>query len=266
MTGLYPIQKHYFMYCHNFHLVLSTQTSLLLDHLCHVCGSSLTWWTCVTIWFSFFTGSCFTLLGMCGSIQLSLVGLFLMSSRHLCDMSWLGVLLIILFFQNFWFCLEHALYCLCIIMRLFTLDSCGDYRLVWCVAFFSKTTNLVVSFGLHQWIQLVDVPCPACVLFWLSRSDTATLFVNVFTLFTIVNIAAEEPSVEQAKLVLHTSCTNDWLRAVCACLSHSACWCFNVPLVSNLLRMSCNLCALVMVVFEASYVASTMCCAQVQNQ
>jgi len=62
------------------------------------------------------------------------------------------------------------------------------------------------------------VPCTACVLFWLSRSGTATLFVNVFTLFTIVNIAAEEPSVGHAKVVLHTSCTNDWLRPVRACL------------------------------------------------
>jgi hypothetical protein len=52
----------------------------------------------------------------------------------------------------------------------------------------------------------------------LSRSGTATLFVNVFTLFTIVNIAAEEPSVGHAKVVLHTSCTNDWLRPVRACL------------------------------------------------
>jgi len=61
------------------------------------------------------------------------------------------------------------------------------------------------------------VPCPACVLLWLSRSGTATLFVNVFTLFTIVNIAAEETSVEYAKVVLHTSCINDW-RPVRACL------------------------------------------------
>jgi len=88
------------------------------------------------------------------------------------------------------------------------------------------------------------VPCPACVLFWLSRSGTATLFVNVFTLFTIVNIAAVEPSVEHAKVVLHTSCTDDWLRPVRVCLSHSACWCLNVQLVANLSRMSCNLCAL----------------------
>ena len=48
------------------------------------------------------------------------------------------------------------MYCLCIMMRLFTIDGCGDYRQVWCVAFFSKTSILVVSFGLHQGIQLVD--------------------------------------------------------------------------------------------------------------
>ena len=60
------------------------------------------------------------------------------------------------FFQNFLICLENNLYCLCIMMRVFTRDGCGDYRQVWCVAFFSKTSILVVSFGLHQWIQLVD--------------------------------------------------------------------------------------------------------------
>ena len=38
----------------------------------------------------------------------------------------------------------------------FTIDGCGDYCQVWCVAFFSKTSILVVSFGLHQGIQLVD--------------------------------------------------------------------------------------------------------------
>ena len=47
------------------------------------------------------------MLGMCACIQLSLVGLLVMSSRHLCDMSWLGVLLIIIFFSNFLFGLEN---------------------------------------------------------------------------------------------------------------------------------------------------------------
>jgi len=58
--------------------------------------------------------------------------------------------------QKFLFWLENTMYCLCIMMRLFTIDSCGDYRQVWCVSFFSKTSILVVSFGLHQGIQLVD--------------------------------------------------------------------------------------------------------------
>ena len=79
-----------------------------------------------------------------------------MSSRHLCDMSLSGVLLIILLFSEFFFLLENTMYCLWIMIRLFTIDRCGDYRQVWCVAFFSKTSILVVSFGLHQWIQLVD--------------------------------------------------------------------------------------------------------------
>jgi len=58
--------------------------------------------------------------------------------------------------QKFLFWLKNTMYCLCIMIWLFTIDSCGDYCLVWCVAFFSKTSILVVSFGLHQWIQLVD--------------------------------------------------------------------------------------------------------------
>ena len=31
-------------------------------------------------------------------------------------------------FQNFLIWLENTLYCLCIMMRLFTIDGCGDYR------------------------------------------------------------------------------------------------------------------------------------------
>jgi len=41
-------------------------------------------------------------------------------------------------------------------MRLFTTNGCGNYRQVWCVAFFSKPSIRVVTFGPHQWIQLVD--------------------------------------------------------------------------------------------------------------
>jgi len=52
--------------------------------------------------------------------------------------------------------LENTMYCLCIMITLFTIDGCGDYRQVWCVSFFSKTSILIVSFGLYQWIQLVD--------------------------------------------------------------------------------------------------------------
>ena len=59
--------------------------------------------------------------------------------------------------HTFLFWLENTMYCLCIMMRLFTNDGCGDYHQVWCVAFFSKTSILVVSFGLHQWIKLVDL-------------------------------------------------------------------------------------------------------------
>jgi len=78
------------------------------------------------------------------------------------------------------------------------------------------------------------VPCPSCCLFWLSRRGTATLFVNVFTLFAIINklhrpsnkgtklllkvikaiiiiIAAEEHSVEHAK-VFNTRRVPMWER------------------------------------------------------
>ena len=189
------------MYCHNFHLVLSTQTSLLHDHLCHVYGSSLTWWTCVPILFPFFTGSCFMLWGMCASIQLSLVGLFLMSSRHLRDMSWLGVLLIILLFSEFF-----ILFGKYFVLSVYYDETIHTWRLWW------LTSSVVCGILFKDidscsdiWTPSMNsagrphfhVPCPACILFWLSRSGTATLFVNVFTLFTIVNIAAEEPSVGQ---------------------------------------------------------------------
>ena len=111
-----------------------TETSFSLDHLCHVHGSSLTWWPCLPISFLFFTGTCSTLLGMCASIQMSLVGLLVMSSRHRCatrtcrdwESCWL-----FLCSQKFLFLLENTMYCLCIMMRLFTLDGCGDYRQVW---------------------------------------------------------------------------------------------------------------------------------------
>ena len=56
------------------------------------------------------------------------------------------------------------------------------------------------------------VPCPACVLFWLSRSGMATLFINVFTLFTTVNIAVVESSVGDAKVVF-THVVYQWLIA-----------------------------------------------------
>ena len=59
-------------------------------------------------------------------------------------------------FQKLLFWWENFKYCQGIIMWLFTIDACGDYRQVWCVAFFSKTSILVVAFGLHQWVQLVD--------------------------------------------------------------------------------------------------------------
>jgi len=187
---------------------------------------------------------------MCTFIQVSLVWLLVMSSRHLCDMSWSGVLLIcFLFSENFILIGKYH------VLSRYYDETIHNWRLWWlpsnvvCGIVFKDINSCSVI-----WFPSLNsagrphfhVPCPACVLSWLSRGATATLFVNVFTLFTIVSIAVEEASVEHVKVVLHTSCTDDWLRPVRACLSHSACWCLNVPLVSNLSRMSCNLCALVM--------------------
>jgi len=88
------------MYCHNFHVVLSDGDFFFARLICDIHGSSLTWWPCLPISFLFFTGTCSTFLGMRASIHLSLVGLLVMSSRHLCDISWSGVLLIILMFSE----------------------------------------------------------------------------------------------------------------------------------------------------------------------
>jgi len=159
---------------------------------------------------------------MCASIQLSLVGLLVTSSRHLCDMSWLGVLLIILLFSEFF-----ILFGKYFVLSVYYNETIHTRRLRWlpssvvcgilfkdinsCSVIWSPSMNSAGRPHFH-------VPCSGCNLFWLSRSGTATLFVNVFTLFTIVNIAAEESSVEHAKVVSHMSCTIDWLRLVRACL------------------------------------------------
>ena len=88
------------MYCHYFHVVLSDGDFFFARMIFHVHVSSLTWWPCLPISFLFFIGTCSTFLGMCACIQLSLVGLLVMSSRHLSDMMWSGVLLIILLFSE----------------------------------------------------------------------------------------------------------------------------------------------------------------------
>jgi len=205
-----------------------TETSFLLDHLCHVHGSSLIWWPCLPISFLFFTGTCSMFLGMCASIQLSFVGLLVMSSRHLCDMSWSGVLLIIILFSEIIILIGKYH-----VLSMYYDETNHKWRLWWLP---SSLVCGILFKDINSWSVIWSpsmnsagrphfrVPCPACVLFWLSRSGTATLFVNVFTLFTIVNIAAEGLSVEHAKVVLHTSCIDDWLWPVRACLSHSA-WC-----------------------------------------
>jgi len=135
--------------------------------------------------------------------------------------SWLGVLLIILLFSEIFILIgKYHLF-------MYYDETIHNWRLWWllssvvcgilfkdinsCSVIWSPSRNSAGRLHFH-------VPCPACVLFWLSRSRTVTLFVNVFTIFTIVNIAAEEPSVGHAKVVSHMSCTNDWLRPVRVCL------------------------------------------------
>jgi len=151
---------------------------------------------------------------MCASIQLSLVGSLVMSSRYLCDMSWSGVLLIILLFSEV-FLLIGKFH----VLSMYYDETFHNWQLWWLP---SSVVCGILFKDIHSfsviWSPLMNsagrlhlhVSCPACVLFWLSRSGMATLFVNVFTLFTIVNIATEEPSVEHAKVVLHMSCSNDW--------------------------------------------------------
>ena len=85
----------------------------------------------------------------------------------------------------------------------------------------------------------IQVPWPSFVPWWLSRRATAMLFINVFTLIITVSIAAEEPSVVHAKVVLHKSSALVWFWLVRAYLSNAvfSSWCLNVPFASNLSRI-----------------------------
>ena len=150
------------MFCHNFHVVLSdgdfffARSSMscawVISHMMTMSPNLI----------SLFYRDLFYVLGdMCFNSDVSrLVTCYVVASPLWHVVIGTGVLLIQWFFcsQKFWFWLENTMYCLCIMMRLFTIDGCGDYRhwQVWYVVLFSKTSILVVSFGFHQWIQLVD--------------------------------------------------------------------------------------------------------------
>ena len=142
------------MYCHVIHVVLSDEDFFFAWLICHVHGSSLLWWPCLPISFFFFTGTCSTFLGMCASSQLSL--LLVMSSCHLCDMSWSGVSLIIFLFSAIFILIGKYQ----ILSRYYDV-TIHNWQLWWlpsslvCGILF-KDINSWVSFGLHQWIQLVD--------------------------------------------------------------------------------------------------------------
>ena len=144
------------MYCHNFHLVLSDADFSFVDHLCHVYRVISHMMNMCPNLISLFHRIFFYVVGdVCWYSAVSRwVACFLVASPlwHVV----IGSLVDCSFFSIFLFGLENTLHRLCIMMRLFTLDGCGDYRQVWCVAFFSMTSILVVSSGPHQWIQLVD--------------------------------------------------------------------------------------------------------------
>jgi len=131
------------------------ETSFSLDHLCHVHGSSLTWWPCLPISFLFFHRDLFYVLGdVCFYSAFSRwVTCYVVASPlwHVVIWSLVDYSFVL---RNLYF--DWKIPCTVYVLWLFTIDGCGDYRQVWCVAFFSNTSILVVSFGLHQWIQLVD--------------------------------------------------------------------------------------------------------------
>ena len=118
-------------------------------------------------------------------------------------------------FRNFYFDRKYH------VLSRYYIETIHNWRLWWlpssvvCGILFKNINSCSVMWSSSMnpaGTPHFHVPCPACVLFWLSRSATATLFVNVFTLFAIVSIATEEPSVEHAEVFIHTSCTDNWLR------------------------------------------------------
>ena len=114
------------MYCHNFHLVLSdadfpvarlsTSCLWVISHMMNMCPNLI----------SLLHRILFYVLGMCASIQLSLVGLFLILSRHLGDMSWLGVLLMIILFSEFLILIGK--YC---VLSVYYDETIHTWRLWW---------------------------------------------------------------------------------------------------------------------------------------
>ena len=112
------------MYCHNslcfqitwWALTLYKSTILCIVTILHVVlfhgyffyarlifpihKSSLTWLPCLPSSFLCVTVTCSTSLGMCAFLQLSLVGLFVISSFHRCETTWSGVLSIMFFSQK----------------------------------------------------------------------------------------------------------------------------------------------------------------------
>jgi len=206
------------MYCHNFHVVLSdgdfffARSSMscpwVISHMMTMSPNPI---------FLFHRDLFYVFEDVCLYSAVSRwVSCYV--ARHLCDMSWSGVLVMIfLFSQIFIFIGKYH------VLSMYYDETIHTWRLWWlsssvvCGILFKDINSCSIIWSPSMnWAGRphFHVPRPACVLFWLSRRGTATLFVNFFTLFTIVNIAAEEPSVEHAKVFLHTSCTNDWLRPV----------------------------------------------------
>ena len=174
------------MYCHNFHVKLSdgdfffARSSMsyawVIDLLCHMHGS----WPCLPISFLFFTGTCSTFLGMCASIQMSLVGLLAMSLRHFCDMSWSGVWLIILLFSEIFILIGKYS-----VLSMYYDETIHNWRLWWlpssvvCGIFFKDINSCSVI-----WSPSMNsagrphfhVPCPACFVLIVVRQRFLSMF------------------------------------------------------------------------------------------
>ena len=144
------------MYCHNFHVVLSdgdfffARSSMscpwVISHMMTMSPNPI----------SLFHRDLFYVFGdVCLYSAVSRwVSCYV--ARHLCDMSWSGVLVMILLFSHIFILIGKYH-----VLSMYYDETIHNWRLWWLPSsavcgIFSTTSILVLSFGLHQWIQLVD--------------------------------------------------------------------------------------------------------------